>query len=104
MIDIVSAEDGLDLGIYNTQTTKAANVLSIQLGSLEYLPEFGIDLAYFLSENVEFQNQSFLSYLVQVLASNSINVSSVIDVVHKLYHEYLFEISGQNNNTGLIAR
>lgn len=104
MIDIISAENGLDLGIYDTQTQKAANILSIQLGSLEYLPDFGIDLAYFLSEQTEFQNESFLSYLVQVLANNSINVSSVINVVQRLYNNYLFEITDQSNNTGLIAR
>ena len=104
MIDIVSAEQGLDLGLYDTQTTKAANILSVQLGDLEYAQDLGIDLRYFLSEDFKFQNESFKSYLVEVLANSGINVSSVIDVLQRLHAEYTFNLTPEETSTGMIAR
>ena len=102
MIDITSVSE--DINLYDTQTSKAGNVLSVQLGSLEYAQNLGIDLRYFLSEDFRFQNDSFKSYLVQVLANNGINVSSVLDAVESLYSQYTFNITPDENSTSLIAR
>lgn len=104
MIDIISAENGQDLGLFNTQNPKAANVLSIQLGSLEYAPDFGIDLKYFLSEDFRFQNESFKAYMVEVLANNNINVTSILDEVYSLYNKYTFNIGADEASGSLIAR
>lgn len=104
MIDIISADDGLDIGLYDTQTTRAANILSIQLGSLEYLPDFGIDLKYFLREDFSFQNESFKAYLIEVLANNGINVTSVLDEVMALHSKYTFNLAPIENDSGLISR
>ncbi len=103
MIDIVSAKEGLDLGVFDTQTCKAANVLSVQIGALEYAPKLGIDLKYFLSEDFRFQNASFKAYLVEILANNNINVSSVIDQMESLFAVYTFNLSA-DEKSGLIAR
>lgn len=102
MIDIVSI--GADIGVYNTQTSRAANILSVQLGALEYAQDLGIDLKYFLSEDFRFQNESFKSYLVQVLANNGINVSSVVEVVEALFSNYTFNLTPPETSGGLIAR
>ncbi len=59
MTDIVSI--GADIGLYDSQSPRAANILSVQLGALEYAPTLGIDLAYFLQEDFRFQNESFKS-------------------------------------------
>lgn len=104
MTDIVSSHDGLDLGVYDTQAPKAKNILSIQLGSLEYAPDFGIDLKYFLSEEFRFQNDSFKAYLIERLANSSINVSSVIDTVEALYRTYTFNIEPEDGGGGLVTR
>lgn len=104
MIDIISAENGLDLGVYNTQTMRAKNILSVQLGALEYAEDLGIDLKYFLSEDFRFENESFRAYLVEVLANKGINVSSVLDVVHSLYNEFLFNLAPEQIDSGLVAR
>lgn len=103
MIDITSAgPQGLSL--FNTQVTKATNVLSTQIGALEYLPPtFGIDLEYFLSEEFRFQNDSFKAYLVQQLAQNSINVASVVEVVENLFETLQFNLKAPENNPGLVA-
>lgn len=102
MTDIVSV--GGDIGLYDTQTQKAANILSVQLGALEYAQDLGIDLAYFLSEDFKFQNQSFKAYLIQVLANRGINVASVVETLETLFAEYTFNLVPEETSTGMLAR
>ena len=104
MIDIVEAQDGLDMGVFNTQTPRAANILNVQLGSLEYAPDLGIDLKYFLSEDFTFENESFKAYLVEVLANQGINVKSVDEAIRSLWNEFKFNISPEQSDSGLVAR
>lgn len=102
MTDIVSITT--DIGLFDAQTARAANLLSIQAGSLEYEPTLGIDLKYFLSESFQFQNDSFKAYLIQVLANSGINVASVADVIENLFVRYVFELTPAQTSTGLVAR
>ena len=102
MIDITGT--GTDIRIYDSLVPRATNILSVQLGALEYAPEIGIDLKYFLSPDFEFQNESFKSYLVEVLARNGINVASVNELIDNLFVSLQFGISPQETGTGLIAR
>lgn len=104
MIDIVSSESGQDLGLNDTLTTKAANILSVQIASLEYAQDMGIDLAYFLSDEFEFQNESFRAYLIQVLASWGINVSTMTESINALFTTLNISVSAKQNSTALIAR
>lgn len=101
MIDITSIDT--DLNIFDSQVAKATNVLSIQIGRLEYLPEFGIDLEFFLEEDFRFQNESFKSYLIERLANNSINVSSLTETLENLFSEYNFELAAGETGGGLVA-
>lgn len=103
MIDIVGF-DSKGMQIYDTQTQQAANILSVQLGVLEYEPTLGIDLKYFLTEKINFQDDSFKAYLVQTLASYGINVSSLIEVMKALDSDYNINLSPVDNSTGLITR
>lgn len=102
MIDIIGAST--DLELYNTNTERAKNILSVQLRSLTYAPDLGIDLAYFLSEDFTFQNESFKNYCVQVLANQGINVSSVDEIIDALASNFNFNIKPEENNGTLIAR
>ena len=104
MIDIVSTIYGQDIGLFNTQTTRAANILSVQLGTLEYAQDLGIDLRYFLSEDFRFQNDSFKAYLVETLASRGINVTQVVDQIDSLFSTLNFNLAPDENNSGFIAR
>lgn len=104
MIDIVSTIQGQDMGVFDTQTCRAANILSVQLGALEYEPTLGIDLKYFLSEEFQFQNASFRAYLIEVLANNGINVASVLEQIENLFTVLTFNISTDDKTSGLIAR
>lgn len=103
MIDIIGF-DSSGMSTYDTQTERAANILGIQLGALEYWPEGGIDLRYFLTEPVEFQDASFRAYLIQILASWGINVASLSTDLEALFSNYLIKLSPQENNSGLIVR
>jgi len=106
MIDILSADEaeGQDLGMYDTQVSKAENILSTQLGALEYLQDFGIDLRYFLTEDFKFQNESFKAYCVERLVTSGINVAEVIEQIEALAEKYTFNISPEETSTGLVAR
>lgn len=103
MIDIISADEN-GMGTYDTQTQKAANLFSVQLGALEYAPDFGIDLRYFLSDEFEFQTESFQSYLVQTAANNGINVASLMETDHDLFKEFIFNLVPPETSGSLIAR
>ncbi len=103
MIDLTNSVVD-DIGVVDTQIFKATNILSIQLGSLEYAPLLGIDLRYFLSEEFRFQNASFRAYLIEVLANNAINVAGVVEVVESLFTEFNFNLQAPEDSTSLIAR
>ena len=101
---IVISGTGNDIRLYDSQVPRATNILSVQLGALEYAQELGIDLKYFLSEDFQFQNESFKSYLVEVLTRNGINVAQVNEVIESLFTSLKFEISPMETGGGLIAR
>ncbi len=102
MIDIVSI--GTDIGTFNTDVSRAANILSVQVGALEYAPNLGIDLNYFLSSDFSFQNESFKSYLIQVLANKGINVASVAELIDNLFTTFTFNLVPDQTVGSLIAR
>ncbi len=99
MIDIVSAS-AAGLSVYDTQVSKAANVLSVQLGALEYAPDFGIDIRFFMDPDFIFQNESFKSYLIQRLSESNVNVSSVAELLEALYLKYTFVVGDRDRSTG----
>ena len=106
MIDIVGIGEGPggDVRVFDAQTSKAANVLSVQIGYLEYEPTFGIDLEFFIQEDFQFQNESFKSYLIQRLSESNVNVASVTDEVMKLFRKLTFRVGdSKTKSEGFIA-
>lgn len=105
MIDIIGYTPGeSDAGVFDTEVYRARNILQVQIGSLEYAQSLGIDLKYFLSESFRFQNESFKSYLIQVLSSYGINVSSLIEEIDALSSRYIFNLVPAEPEDTLIAR
>lgn len=102
MIDIIDVST--DLQMLDTQAHRAANILSVQLGALEYWPDGGIDLKYFLTADIKFQNDSFKGYIVQQLAYRGINVIDVMSVIRPLFEQYNIKISSKETTTALVAR
>ena len=104
MIDIVSSAPGADLQVMDTDVPRGANILATQLGSLEYAPALGIDLAYFLTERIKFQDESFKSYLVRTLAEEGINVVELIEEIENLFSRYTITLAPVEQTDALIAR
>jgi len=90
MKDITSVST--DLTVQDAQTSKAGNVFSIQIGDLEYAPEFGIDLKFFIDPELQFQNESFKSYLIQRLSEHHVNVTQVIDSIQAFMNKLTFVV------------
>lgn len=104
MIDIVGIGPASDIRTFDAQTSKAANVLSVQLGSLEYAQAFGVDLDFFIDEDFQFQNESFKSYLVQRLAESNVNVNQVLDELDGLIKKLTFSVGDADKLTGGFIR
>ena len=102
MIDIVGI--GNDLRLFDTDIERAKNILSVQLGSLEYAAELGIDLKYFLDEAFRFQNESFKSYTIQILANFGVNVSTIQEITETFSKTFVYNVNPSETTTALIAR
>ncbi len=104
MIDITSYNDTTkDLNVFNTQAPKAGNILSVQVGALEYAKDLGIDMRYFLSDEFKVQNDSFKAYIIEVLANRGVNVASVLETVNNLFIDMDINVSADENSTALIS-
>ena len=104
MIDIVFDETNTNLKVFDTQVYRAANILSVQIDSLEYAKDLGIDLKYFLSPDFNFQNASFQAYLVQVLTAWGVNVTTVIETISQFITQFTFNVTQKKESTSLISR
>jgi len=103
MYDIIEVEDGLDLGIADTIVGKAGNIVSTQVGDLEYLPDFGVDLEFFLEDGFQFQNSSFKAYIIERLTAHQVNVSEVTDEIQTFMDKFIYSVGDTTENMrGLI--
>lgn len=84
MIDIYQIIEGKDLGVAESTLPKAVNVVSIQLGDLEYAPDFGIDKRYFLTSDISIQRDSYRAHVVQRLTESKIAVMEMIELLNAL--------------------
>lgn len=71
-IDIYIDSSGV-LRSSDTPLYKAKNILSTQVGSLAYAPDFGIDYDLFFGKDYKIQTETFKSYAMSKLAENGIN-------------------------------
>lgn len=95
MIDITGYANS-DLTVLQADTPKAANVLSVQLGALEYQKTFGVDLKFFLNPDFQFQNESFRAYLIQRLSESHVPVASVMTELQRFYLKFTFEVGDES--------
>lgn len=100
MLDIVSVPQGGDLQTAVTEVSKAGNVVSTQLQSLEYAAAFGVDLRYFLTSELRFPNASFKAYLIQRLTESQITVTAVIESLQPLFQKLTFSVGDTDADIG----
>lgn len=65
------------LQMSNTDVFKAENILNIQINSLYYAQDLGIDLTRFINSDVEIQPETFRAYTVQELTRQGIQLQTV---------------------------
>lgn len=92
------------LVVIETDLSRAKNILSTQLGSLEYLPEFGIDLEFFVSDEFVFQNETFKAYLITKLTEAGINVAQFTDIIENFFNQYNISVTVPDNTTSFLER
>lgn len=101
--DIVGIPDGTDLQLARSDVAKAANVLSVQLGELEYAPNFGVDHKYFLDAEVAFQNESYRAYLVQRLVEHQVNIMQCVSTLSAFMETITYQVGEPfENGKGLV--
>jgi hypothetical protein len=84
-----------ELKAIDTSVYKARNVLSVQIGSLSYAPNFGIDYDLFFNSDLQIQDQTFQAYAVSKLAENGINPVDVLTEKNTLDENLLITIDDQ---------
>lgn len=99
MIDIVDVRDGEDLVIQDSAVMKAANVLSVQTGSLEYAPLFGVDIKFFVFSQLRIQRESFKAYLIERMSMFQINTADVMETLERFYSTITFSVSSSVDNS-----
>ena len=86
----------------DTVVFKAANLLKVQEGELEYHPNFGIDLKRFFDPDIQIQNETFEAYSLQKMAQNGINPISL--AIEKKTFEQIFNYDLISAETGGFIR
>lgn len=91
-----------DLVIVSSELPRAANLIDVQLGDLEYQPDWGVDLAYFLNPDYEIQAESFESYLLQRIAFWGMNVLDFVASQHKFTRDMIFRFGQPKEDNSLL--
>lgn len=98
MKDIFSF-DGKDLVVGESEVPRAKNLFETQLGSLSYLPEWGIDLDFFISSAYKISNEAFGNYLQQQLGFWKFNAAELKTVVSDFMETMIFIFTNKQNET-----
>lgn len=101
MMDIVDVQDGQDLNIQDSDVMRAANVLQVQIGDLEYAPTWGVDVRQFLESPVQFQDTVIFAHFLERLAQSQINVAESMSIALALYQQYVFSVGQPQARGGL---
>lgn len=76
---------------------KANNILTTQIGSLYFLPEFGIDIDLFFSQDYSIQFESFQSYITDKMVQAGINISKINTSIDTFTRGIIMTIGGSKN-------
>lgn len=82
-VDIYLDSNGI-LQKADTDVYKGANILKIQVGTLVYAPDLGIDLESFLTDDVKIQPETFKSYSTQQLVGQGVRASDIASLEQTL--------------------
>ncbi|MDR0676297.1 MAG: hypothetical protein LBF97_04585 [Elusimicrobiota bacterium] len=102
MLDLTGGLKNNDLELKDTNIYRAKNLFDIQQGSLHYFQDWGIDLEYFFSPDLKFQNESFATYLQQKITEWGMIVESVKEILNNFLDNISIKIESNINKTNMI--
>ena len=100
MIDILDVKNG-DIVYVNSQAPRAKNLFDVQIGTLTYLQDWGIDINYFLNPDYKIQTEAFKNYLIQRLAYWNLTLILFTENFADFIDNWTFTLA-KGNNTNLI--
>jgi hypothetical protein len=105
MMDIIEIPtDGRDLAVANSTAPRAGNVLSTQLGSLEYAPDFGVNKRFFLESPFFFQTESYVAHVIERLTQAQINVADLVEATEALKANLNLSVEESGTTDGGLIR
>lgn len=103
MIDIFKVEKGQDIVFKNSNQMKAGNVVSTQMGSLVYAPDFGSDLEFYLMSEYRFQDENLKGHLLERLAYHQVRVDSIQDEIKAFEQRLTYNLGQDSDQNGLVS-
>lgn len=73
---------------------KARNILNVQVGSLWFEKDFGIDLKFYVFGDLEFSYETFNFYLINTLINYGIDVNTYTSVLDNFINNLQIELKG----------
>lgn len=77
----------------HTSVFKAENILNVQVGSLYYTQDLGIDLVRFITPNFEIQPETFRSYVIQELLQQGVRVDEITTIDSQFMANFIMSVS-----------
>lgn len=91
-----------DLEFVSSELPRAENLIGVQLGTLNYQPNWGVDLEYFLNPNFEIQAECFEAHLLQRIGFWGMNVIEFMSKQGKFVREMIFKFSASKDSNSMM--
>lgn len=92
MLDIETFENGGN--VLDTDLWKAQNLLMTNKAYLYYLPEFGVTMDMFFSQEYNIQFESFKAYITDTMVQNGINIVKMATMLDRFLNTLILTIGG----------
>ena len=100
--DVRFNEQKNDLEFMASELPRAENLIGVQLGSLVFQPDWGVDLQHFLNPNYEIQAECFESHLIQRIGFWGMNVIDFIPKQGKFIREMIFNFTNTKDSNSMM--
>ncbi|MDR0676045.1 MAG: hypothetical protein LBF97_03275 [Elusimicrobiota bacterium] len=94
MLDLTGELKNNDLELKNATVYRVKNLFDIQQGDLIYLQDWGVDLNYWILDDLKFQDMTFIAYL----QSRCIDYAIQIENIETVIQEFISRIKMSINN------
>lgn len=91
-----------DLEFVSSELPRAENLIGVQLGTLNYQPNWGVDLEYFLNPNYEIQAECFEAHLLQRIGFWGMNVIEFMHKQGKFVREMIFKFTATKDTNSMM--